>query len=65
MDEDDRDLCVEWVLPGPVRPEPTSHEGEGTAARNGGRASSREDQGASAWNGGQDVDASGSTDDAR
>ena len=42
-DEDGTDQCVEWVLPGPVRPEPTSHEGGGAAARNGGRASSRED----------------------
>ena len=39
-DEDDRDQCVEGVLPGPVRPEPTSHEGEGAAARNCGGASS-------------------------
>ena len=42
-DEDDRDQCVEGVLPGPVRPERTSHEVEGVAAKNGGGALSRED----------------------
>ena len=42
-DEDDGEQSLEWVLPGPVRPEPTSREGEGAAAENGGGASSWED----------------------
>ena len=41
--EDDRDQSLECVLPGPVRPEPTSREGEGAVAENGGGASSWED----------------------
>ena len=65
-DEDNRDQSLEWVLSDPVRPEPTSHEGEGAAAENGGGASSREGQEATARNNsGQAVDASGSTEDAR
>ena len=41
-DEDDRDQSLEWALPDPVRLEPTSHEGEGSAAENSGGASSQE-----------------------
>ena len=60
-DEDDRDQCAEWVLPGPVRPEPTSHEGEEAAARNeGGRQVGRIKRPQP-----EAVDASGSTQDGR
>ena len=41
-DEDDRDQSLEWALPDPVRPDPTSHEAERAAAENGEGASSRE-----------------------
>ena len=41
--EDDSDPGLERVLPDPVRPEPTNHEGEQAAGEKGGGASSRED----------------------
>lgn len=60
-DESAGKRSVQWVLPDPVLPEPTRHEGGGAAAGTGGGASSREDGGATARDGQGAPDASGPT----